>query len=144
MSSKLPEMQIYHPVPKGVKKKGEVLVTQSCPTLCDPMDCSPPGSSVRGILQARILEWVAIFSRGSSDPGMEPGLLHCRWILSLLSPQGSIHTVTGIGKLSSTPSLGFLGCSSLLQMTVHCLQEDPGAVFQNNRPCCPGKFISWA
>ena len=42
-------------------------VTQSCPTLCDPVDCSPPGSSVHGILQARILEWVAIsFSRGSS------------------------------------------------------------------------------
>ena len=41
-------------------------ITQSCPTLCDPMDCSPPGSSVHGILQARILEWVAIsFSRGS-------------------------------------------------------------------------------
>ena len=36
------------------------LVAQSCPTLCDPMDCSPPGSSVHGILQARILEWVAI------------------------------------------------------------------------------------
>ena len=35
---------------------------QSCPTLCDPMDCSPPGSSVPGILQARILEWVAISS----------------------------------------------------------------------------------
>ena len=33
---------------------------QSCPTLCDPIDCSPPGSSVHGILQARILEWVAI------------------------------------------------------------------------------------
>ena len=44
-------------------------VTQSCPTLCDPMDCSPPGSSIHGILQARILEWVAIsFSRGSSRP----------------------------------------------------------------------------
>ena len=33
---------------------------QSCPTLCDPMDCSLPGSSVRGIFQARVLEWVAI------------------------------------------------------------------------------------
>jgi len=44
-----------------------VIVAQSCPTLCDPVDCSPPGSSVRGILQARILEWVAIpSSRGSS------------------------------------------------------------------------------
>ena len=46
-----------------------LLVTQSCPTLCDPMDCCPPGSSVHGILQARILEWVAMpFSRGSSQP----------------------------------------------------------------------------
>ena len=44
-------------------------VAQSCPTLCDPMDCSPPGSSVHGIHQARILEWIAIsFSRGSSQP----------------------------------------------------------------------------
>ena len=44
-------------------------VTQSCPTLSHPMDCSLPGSSVCGIFQARILEWVAIsFSRGSSQP----------------------------------------------------------------------------
>ena len=44
-------------------------VAQSCLTLCDPVDCSPPGSSVHGILQTRILEWVAIsFSRGSSQP----------------------------------------------------------------------------
>ena len=41
----------------------------SCPTLCSPMDCSPPGSSARGILQARTLEWVAVSSsRGSSLP----------------------------------------------------------------------------
>ena len=46
-----------------------VLVTQSCPTLCDPTNCSPPGFSVHGILQTRILEWVAIpFSRGTSWP----------------------------------------------------------------------------
>ena len=46
-----------------------VLVTKSCLTLCDPMDYSPPGSSVHGILQARILEWVAIsFSKRSSQP----------------------------------------------------------------------------
>ena len=44
-------------------------VTQSCPTICDPMDCSPPGSSVHGILLARILEWVANdSSRGFSQP----------------------------------------------------------------------------
>ena len=46
-----------------------VCVAQSCLTLCNPVDCSPPGSSVRGILQARMLQWVAIFSlRGSSWP----------------------------------------------------------------------------
>ena len=44
-------------------------ITQSCPTLCNPVNCSPPGSSVLGILQPRILEWVAIsFSRGTSQP----------------------------------------------------------------------------
>ena len=52
--------------------KVKVLVAQSCLTLWDPMDCSPPGSSVHGILeffQARILEWAAIpFSRESSQP----------------------------------------------------------------------------
>ena len=46
-----------------------VQLLQLCPTLCDPIDCSPPGSSVRGILQASILEWVAIpSSRGPSPP----------------------------------------------------------------------------
>ena len=46
-----------------------MLVAQSRLILCDPMDCSPPGSSVHGILQARILKWVAIsYSRGSSPP----------------------------------------------------------------------------
>ena len=42
-----------------IRGKQESEVAQSCPTLCDPMDCSSPGSSVHGILQARILEWVA-------------------------------------------------------------------------------------
>ena len=70
---------------KGVK---EVILTlvrtvhvcaQSCLTLCDPMDCSPPGYSVHGILWPRILEWVAIcYSGGSPDPGTEP--------MSLVSP----------------------------------------------------------
>ena len=49
------------------------LITKSYLTLCDTMDCSSPGSSVHGIFQARILEWVAIsFSRGSSYPGIKP------------------------------------------------------------------------
>ena len=51
------------------RKKAKVSVSQSCLTLCDPMDCSRPGSSVCGIFRARILEWLAIsFSRGSSQP----------------------------------------------------------------------------
>ena len=50
-------------------KESENEVAQLCPTLCDPMDCSLPGSFIREIFQARILEWVAIsFSRGSSQP----------------------------------------------------------------------------
>ena len=67
------------------------LVTQSCLTLSNPMDCSPPGSSVHGIHQARILEWVAIFLLQGIFPTQElnPGLLHCRRILHHLSHQGS-------------------------------------------------------
>ena len=49
--------------------QSESEVCQSCPTLCNPMDCSLPGSSIHGIFQASALEWVAIsFSRGSSRP----------------------------------------------------------------------------
>ena len=49
------------------KMKSESEVTQSCPTLCNPMDCSLPCASVHGVFQARVLEWIAIsFSRGSS------------------------------------------------------------------------------
>ena len=51
-----------------LEAESESEVAQSCPTLCDPLDCSLPGSSVHGIFQARILGWVAIsFSRGSSQ-----------------------------------------------------------------------------
>ena len=56
------------PLWQKVKVK-ESEVIQSCPTLCDPVDCSPPGSSVHGVLQAKILEWVAfLFSRVSFKP----------------------------------------------------------------------------
>ena len=57
--------------------KSESEVAQSCPTLCDPMDCSLPGFSIHGILQARVLEWVTIsFSRGSSQPGDRTWVSH--------------------------------------------------------------------
>ena len=63
---------VYHECHLGtpicsMRVKSESEVTQSCPTLCDPMDCSLPGSSLHEILKARVLEWVAIsFFRGSS------------------------------------------------------------------------------
>ena len=66
---------------------------QLCPNLCDPIDGSPPGSSVPGILQARILEWIAILLQGIfPTEGLNPGLrhlLHCRPILYPLSHLGS-------------------------------------------------------
>ena len=83
----------------------EVKVSQLCLTVCDPMDCSQPGSSVHEILQARILEWVAIpFSRGSSQPRMEPhtaGRFFTRWatreaqcsVIPIESDNGAIQAV---------------------------------------------------
>ena len=69
--------------------KVKVLVPQSCPTLCDPMDYNLPGSSANRILQARKLEWIAIpFSKGIfTTQGSNPGLPHCRQILHYLSHQ---------------------------------------------------------
>ena len=61
-------------VPHGVQGG----LSHSVVSLCDPMDCNPPGSSFYGLLQARTLERVVMpFSRGSSDQGIYPGLLHC-------------------------------------------------------------------
>ena len=73
---------------KGKYRK-KVLVAQSCLTLCNSMDSSPPGSYANGIFQPRILEWVAIsFSRVSSWLGSNLGLPHRRQILYHLSHQG--------------------------------------------------------
>ena len=60
------------------------LVAKSCLTLCNHMDCRPPGSSVHGISQARILEWVAISSSRSSSKSRDQTSISCigRWILS--------------------------------------------------------------
>ena len=72
------------------------LVTQSCPTLCDLMDCSPPGSSAHGILRARILEWVAYpFSRRSSQPRNPTGV-------SCIA--GRFFTSWAVGKSNFRPS----------------------------------------
>ena len=70
-----PHTTMKDPVHQGPENQWKVSAAQSCPTLINPMDYSPPGSSVHGILQARILEWVVIhFSRGTSlTQGLNPG-----------------------------------------------------------------------
>ena len=80
------------------------LVTQSCPTLCGPMDCSPPGSSVHGIFQIRILEWIAIsFSTGSAWPWdwtcvscITGGFFTC-WAIRKAPLMGLYHPKTSTG-----------------------------------------------
>ena len=69
----------------------KVLVVPLCPTLCHPINCSPLGSFVYEILQARILEWVAhsFLQEILLTWGLNPGLLYCRQILYSLSHQGS-------------------------------------------------------
>ena len=95
-------------------------IAQSCLTLCDPMDCSPPGSSIHGILQARVLEWVAIpFSRGSSQPRDRTGVscIAGRFFTSLATgkPQN-----TGVGSLSFLQ--GIFPTQELNQGLLHCRQ----------------------
>ena len=97
------------------------LVHKSCPTLCDPLECSPPGSSVHGILQARILEWV-VTSRGSSWPGIEstsPAL------------EGRFFTVEPPGKL-------LIGCDAMKDLNtkqwISLLKSRLGRTGQPERP----------
>ena len=74
-----------------MKVKSESEAAQSCPTFIDPMDCSLPGSSVHGIFQARVLEWVTIpFSRGSPQCRDEPGSFALQEDSYSLSHQESI------------------------------------------------------
>ena len=67
------------------------LVTQLCPTLCDPRNCSPPGSSVHGDSPGKntAVGCHALHQRTFPNQGLNPGLPHCRWILYGLSHQGS-------------------------------------------------------
>ena len=77
-----------------------VLVTQLCPTLCDPMDSNPPGSSVHGILQARILQWVASsFSNRNKIVLILRGLTdwQAQEKYSILVVEGSREVVTQVG-----------------------------------------------
>ena len=75
--------------------KVKVLVAQLCQILCNPMDCSLPGSSVHGILQARILEWFAIpFPRGSSQPrdGTQVSCIAGRFFTVSASREAHVYT----------------------------------------------------
>ena len=80
-----------------------MLVTQSCPTLCDPIDYSPPGSFVHGIPQARMLEWVAMpFFKGYPHPGIEPGSLTWQPDSLLIEPPGKNIVNQGQKTLAAT------------------------------------------
>ena len=87
------------------------LVTQLCPTFCGPMDCSPPGSSVHGIFQARILEWVVIsYSRGSSQPSDQTHICLAGRFLTTVPPgkslfQKHLHTKKKIYRCSKIMNL---------------------------------------
>ena len=80
-------------------------VAQSCPALCDPMDCSPSGSSVHGIFQARILQWVAIsFSRGSSHPRDRTQVSCTAGVFFTTRPPGKPHRVVRGIRINSQPN----------------------------------------
>ena len=68
----IPSRKLEIPRELFMQKKKESEIAQSCPTLCDPMDCSLPGSSVHGIFQARVLELPFPFPGDLPDPGMKP------------------------------------------------------------------------
>ena len=71
-------------------------VAQSCLILCDPMHYSLPGSSIQGIFQARVLEWVAIFFSRESSWRSNLGLPHCRQTLYQLSHRGSSSVIPNL------------------------------------------------
>ena len=86
------------------KVKAEMLVSQLSKTICDPMDCSPPGSSVHGIFQERVLEWVAIpFSRESSWPrGWTPVSCIAGRFFTIWAPREAHWTEMKVGKEGRT------------------------------------------
>ena len=115
---------------KQVKSKYWVVVivsvAQSCLTLCDPVDCSPPGSSIHGISQAKILEWVAIsFSRGSSRRrDLKLGLLHCRQILYLLLKGAGLVCPTFLAPKKSSGDPGYLHWQQRARELRFCSPKD--------------------
>ena len=79
---------------------------KSCLTLCNPMDYSLPGSSVHGILQARILEWVAFPPPGDlPNSGIKPYLMHGQVVSLPLSHRGSLYAMEGVKTKSPFPTV---------------------------------------
>ena len=92
----------------------KVLATQSCPTLCNPMHCSPPGSSVHGILQARVpKEWVAVpFPRGVSQPRDWTPSPALQADCSSFEPRGKPSRTQWAWVWANSPGQGSLACCS--------------------------------
>ena len=85
---------------KSLLSGTETEVTQSRLTLCNTRDCNLPGSSVHGIAQTRVLEWVAVsFSRGSSPPGIKPRSPTLQADASTSEPPGKPNLLSGITAL---------------------------------------------
>ena len=107
-------------------KESECEVAQSCPTLCDPMDGSLPGSVIHGIFQARILEWAAIsFARDLPNPGIEPTFPALAGEFFTTSHQGSPTKCSCCCSVTqSCPTLlDSTGCSTPGFLVLHHLLE---------------------
>ena len=109
------------------------LVTQACLTLCNPTDCSTPGSSVHGILQARILEWVAMpSSRGSSQPRDRTHVSELRVDSLPTEPPGKTKTIIVNIKM---PHRDFPGGPVVSTLCFHCRGHGFDPCLGNLRSC---------
>ena len=116
--SALQSQPSYLPPPQNLAPP--VKVVQLCPNLCNPMDCSPPDSSVHGILQVRILKWVAVPSQGDLPiPGIKPRSPTLQADFLLSKPPGKPRN-TGVGSLSLLQ--GIFLTQGLKQGLQHCRQ----------------------
>ena len=114
-----------------------------CPTLCDPMDCSPPGSSVHGILQARILAWVAMPSSSGPSPPRERTRISClpHWQADALPLS---HLVAkSLAYSRKFPVDEFLEAGFLALAHVNC-QASVWPLQGGHRPHQPGPGSSWS
>ena len=103
--------------PKNVASTESVKVSHSlCPTIYDPMGFSPPGSSIHGIFQAKILEWVTTSQEIFLTQGSNLGLLHCRQILYHLSHEGSQFWGSCVKKPKNVTSITIYQKNSVLSL----------------------------